>query len=115
MLRILKNSFENKTEHRQHFAAVLKLSATHFLKQVGRLWSPLLEDLVEIEKGKENDQEEVAASLRGTVKKVVTLCFVEKVAKGWCTSQLHKTVKVKGELNADLLFAKPEMLEARDT
>jgi len=48
------------------------------------------------------------------VKKVGTLHFVEKAAKG-CMSWLHKTMKVKDEVNADLLFAKPIVLEAGDT
>ena len=54
------------------FATVLKVGAIHFLKWGGQLWSPLLKDIVEIEKGKENDQVEVAASLHGAVKKVET-------------------------------------------
>lgn len=46
-------------------------------------------DIVKREKDKENDQEEVAASLQETVKKVKTFHFVEKKAKG-CMRQLHK-------------------------
>lgn len=89
MLDILKNVFENKTGCQQHSVAVSKLSATHFLKWGGQLWSPLFTNIVKREKGKENDQEEVAASLQGTVIKVKTLHFVEKKAMG-CMSQLHK-------------------------
>lgn len=88
-LDILKYVFENKTRCQQHFVAVLKLGATHFLKWGGQLWSPLFMDIVKREKDKENDQEEVAASLQETVKKVKTFHFVEKKAKG-CMNQLHK-------------------------
>ncbi|KAK4824133.1 hypothetical protein QYF61_010756 [Mycteria americana] len=69
-----------------------------------------LEDIVEIEKGKENDQVEVAASLQGAVKKVGTLHFVEEVAKGRM-SQLHKSMKVEDEVNADPPFSEPAILE----
>lgn len=67
------------------------------------MWSPLLKDIAEIQKGKENGQVEVAASLQGAVEKVGTFCFVEKVGKG-CMSCLHKIMKVKDEVNADPPF-----------
>ena len=77
------------------------------------MWSPLLKGIVEIEKDKENDQVEVAASLQGAVKKFGTLHIVEKVAKGYMRG-LHKIMKVKHEVNADPPFTKPAILETGD-